>query len=97
MNSEPINTRGNFGDKCRKKRKQNKSPVEKSPKKIIGQLVLPFGVVAGSYLKYEHIRCCHKSCFAPLDACRGVSRRIIRCILVTQPFFSYSTSQDGLK
>ena len=33
----------------------------------------------------------------PLEACRGVSRKIIRCILVTQPFFPYSTSQEGLK
>ena len=31
------------GDKSRKKPKQNKSPGEKSPKKIIRELALPFG------------------------------------------------------
>ena len=45
MSSEPIKTQGNFGDKCRRKQKQNKSPGEKSPKKIIGELVLPLGLI----------------------------------------------------
>ena len=38
-----------------------------------------------------------RAVLVPLEACRGVSRKIIRCILVTQPFFQYSTSQEGLK
>ena len=38
-----------------------------------------------------------RALLVPLEACRGVSRKIIRCILVTQPFFPYSTSQEGLK
>ena len=38
-----------------------------------------------------------RAVLVPLEACRGVSRKIIRCILVTQPFLPYSTSQEGLK